>query len=78
MSETRDWADYTALRIADVELSNQILALISSEPGTVQSSLKSQFTSIEPERLRELCSWLNRVGRIRREKKGSSYALYKP
>ena len=78
MPETREWADHTALRIADVELSNQLLALVSTEPGTIQSSLKSRFSSIEPERMRELCAWLNRVGRLRREEKGNSYALYRP
>jgi curved DNA-binding protein CbpA len=52
-----------------------ILAYVNSCPGTIQSKLWKEVGQ-DPEQVRGHCYWLAAAGSIRREKAGSSYALF--
>jgi hypothetical protein len=76
MSETTEWASYIRERLQDATLADQVLEIVKATPGTLQAGLGKTVEGVDKERLRALCYWLERVGRLRREKQGRSYSLY--
>lgn len=80
MKELRDWLPSAEEAEADVEVVPQIVALVQSEPGILQSSLKSRLAggadADAGSAASNLAAWLEKAGRIQRVKKGSSYQLY--
>lgn len=69
------WLEGVNSAIEDLALSNQIITLVSEKPGILQKNLYKEIPAAQ-QRLGNLCYWLERVGRIRREKSGSSNAIY--
>jgi hypothetical protein len=76
MPETQQWAEEVALIIEDASLADRILLQVEASPGTVQARLKEVLELPDRERLSNICYWLAKVGRLKREKKGNSYALF--
>ncbi|HTV39212.1 MAG TPA: hypothetical protein VMF08_01445 [Candidatus Sulfotelmatobacter sp.] len=69
MAVTNEWLKAT-------DLVEDILARVTKEPGIHQLSLRDEFASSVHEKFREVCYWLARAGRIKREHSGRSYALW--
>ncbi len=82
VEELRDWLPYCEEAEADVEIVPRIVALVESEPGILQSSLKSRLPGdgdAEAQigaRASNLAAWLEKAGRILRVRNGSNYKLY--
>jgi hypothetical protein len=74
--ELRDWLPAADEAEADAEAVPPIMAAIQSEPGVLQSALKTRLPPGIGERASNLAAWLEKAGRIMRVKKGSSYQLY--
>ena len=71
----RGWQEKVNWALDRATLADRICSHISSNPGTIQSTLNSipELSSLD---IREITYYMERVGRIRREKSGSSYKLY--
>ena len=69
------WQALVEAMSADIEGVEAIVSLVAESPGVVQLHLKGKF-SPESTRLQDLCAWMEKVGRIRREKSGKSYKLF--
>ncbi len=76
VSELRDWLPAAEQAESDIELVVRIMAAVHQEPGLVQSRLKGHLGAADGHRISQLVGWLERAGRIRRVKKGSSHQLY--
>jgi len=74
--ELRHWLPAADQADEDILVVRHIMAAIHQRPGIIQSSLKRVLASDEGARISQLASWLEKAGRIRRVKKGSSYQLY--
>ena len=71
------WASAIEQYIEDAEIGERILSRARENPGILQTVIRDSLPPIPPEHVTELCYWLGRVGRLRREKKGGrSYALF--
>ena len=75
MPETQEWAKQVSLLIEDASLVNRVLTHVRSCPGTVQAGLKDVLGNPDARRLSNVCYWLTKVGRLKRERRGNSYAL---
>jgi len=79
VTDLRDWLPSADEAEADVEIVTRIMALVSAEPGVLQSSLKTRLPDHDADAssgASNLAAWLEKAGRIKRVKKGSSYQLY--
>lgn len=73
--ETHQWASAIKGFIHDAEVGDQILEMVRRQPGVLQTTLRSSLPGVDSARVTELCYWLARVGRLKRTKRGRSYAL---
>ncbi len=74
--ELRDWLPSAERAEADIELVVGIMGVVHREPGLAQSGLKAHLGAADGRRVSQLAAWLEKAGRIRRVKKGSSHQLY--
>lgn len=65
-----------AMVTPEAGLDNRILAVLAEAPGLAQTELYLEFPDAERRVLQKLLRRLEDSGRLRREKKGSSYRLY--
>ncbi len=61
---------------ASLSLEDEILAAIENLPGVKQTELYSSFADISKKQLQQQLKDLADSGKLKREKKGSSYLLY--
>lgn len=66
----------SAVSDAESDPVGQILTLVGNEPGIKQTEVYSRLSDVPRKSIQELLRKLADDGRIRREKKGSSYQLY--
>jgi hypothetical protein len=59
----------------DLHLVRQIIAVVAAKPGVLQRDLGDHLPDTDRRRLAILAGWLEKAGRIRRVRTGSSYAL---
>ena len=76
--ELRDWLPSAEQAEADIELVVGIMGVVHREPGLAQAGLKAHLGVADGRRVFQLAAWLEKAGRIRRVKKGSSHQLYPP
>jgi len=76
ISETGKCADDVAKLIEDSTIGNRIVQLVEQHPGLVQRELKAVLLAADQSRISNICYWLEKVGRVRREKEGKSYKLF--
>ena len=74
--ELREWLPSAEQAEADIELVVGIMGVVRREPGLAQSGLKAHLGVADGRRVSQLAAWLEKAGRIRRVKKGSSLQLY--
>jgi hypothetical protein len=76
VAELRAWLPAADQAEEDLIMVPRIVAAVRASPAVIQSSLKSILGCAQGSRISQLASWLEKAGRIRRVKKGSSYQLY--
>ncbi len=59
-----------------VTLDSQVLSLIRSRPGRLQTDIYRELSQVDRKVLQELMLRLDRAGLIRRVKEGSTYKLF--
>jgi len=69
------WGYTVALAQDRAVLADRVYSHIANHPGVIQSTLKDSF-DVTAADIREVAYFMERVGRIQREKSGSSYKLY--
>jgi len=55
---------------------DEIVAAVTNLPGVKQTELYGSFPDVDKKKLQQLIKELTDSGRLKREKQGSSYALY--
>ena len=73
--ELEPWKSRVDQALADAALAERILDHLRQKPGTMQTRVHTVVDATQ-ERTRSICYWMTRLGRIRREKSGRSYALF--
>jgi len=73
---TVDWAEEVEECIAQLGIVDAILRAATETPGVVQVKLRKELAVEDGREFAHVCYWMERVGRLRREKRGSSYALF--
>ncbi|HUP21313.1 MAG TPA: DnaJ domain-containing protein [Thermoanaerobaculia bacterium] len=76
LPELAPWKNEPDRHLENLDLFAKISSSIDSNPGCLQSSVKEIVGIDDGRRLANLISWLEKAGRIRRVRQGSSYALY--
>lgn len=76
LPELAPWKSEPQRHLENLDLFAKITGAIESHPGCLQSSIKGLVRTDDGRRLATLISWLEKAGRIRRLRQGSSYALY--
>jgi hypothetical protein len=71
----KGWGDAVILAQKRAVLGERILSYITDHPGTIQSSLRTKL-DVTGDDVRALVYYMERMGRVRREKSGRSYKLY--
>ncbi len=74
--ELNGWMDTVESHERDAVLVQRILAAVAAEPGIRQRELKRHVGDADGRRPSTLAEWLDKSGRIRREKDGSTYRLF--
>ncbi|AMV72693.1 hypothetical protein JCM30471_12090 [Desulfuromonas carbonis] len=59
-----------------VTLDNQVLSLIRTRPGRLQTDIYREMSQVDRKTLQELLLRLDRGGLVRRVKEGSTYKLF--
>jgi len=59
-----------------LSLEDEILAAVNNLPGVKQTELYTSFADINRKQLQQLLKEMDDGGKLKREKKGSSYLLY--
>ena len=75
LPELDPWEEEVCAAYGNAEFSKGILAFVSEHPGTRQSRL-GKTIGISGQTVRWLVYYLEKTGRLRREKKGNTYELY--
>jgi len=57
-------------------LEDEILAAVNNLPGVKQTELYDSFTDVTKKHLQQVLKEMDDSGKLKREKKGSSYLLY--
>lgn len=70
------WKDEPERHLENLDLFAKISSAIASNPGCLQSTFKEIVGVDDGRRVSTLISWLEKAGRIRRVRKGSTYALF--
>ncbi len=78
VSELRQWLGAADQAERDLELAARIVTAVQREPGLLQAELKERIGAEDGRRLALLSGWLEKAGRLRRVKKGSSHQLSLP
>ncbi len=60
----------------DIGLNDQIVLVVEGSPGLAQAEIYDKFPNEDRRELQKLLRQLDQAGRLRREKKGSSYRIY--
>ena len=60
----------------DIGLNDQIMLVVEDSPGLAQAEIYDKFPGTDRRELQKLLRQLDQSGRLRREKKGSSYRIY--
>jgi len=76
IQETKSWAENVAHLIEDSEIGDGIVQVVQQNPGIEQGKLKSRLAVDDGKRIANIAYWLEKVGRIRREKEGTKYRLF--
>lgn len=74
--ELHDWIPAADEADRDADLVDGIVALVARVPGVRQVELKKQLGTPDGRRLSTLAEWLEKAGRIRRVRAGSTYELF--
>ncbi len=61
---------------AAMSLEDEVLAAVNNMPGVKQTDMYSSFADVDKKQLQQLFKDMADDGRLKREKKGSSYLLY--
>lgn len=61
---------------ASFNLEDEVLAAVKNLPGVKQTELYESFADVNKKQLQQLLKDLDEGGKLKREKKGSSYLLY--
>ena len=69
-------AKATPVADEDMSLEGEILEAVNNLPGVKQTELYSSFSDVSKKQLQTLLKELDDAGKLKREKKGSSYLLY--
>lgn len=75
IQETHIWAEDVANLVEDAEIGNRIVQLVEMNSGVSQSELKERLAFQDGGRFSNIVYWLEKVGRIKREREGKSYRL---
>ena len=74
--ELEDWLSVADQAARDADLVSGIVEAVGAQPGLRQIELKKHVGTSDARRLSTLADWLEKAGRIRRVRKGSSYELF--
>lgn len=61
---------------ASLSLEDEILAAVKNLPGVKQTEIYTSFADVNRKQLQQLLKEMDDGGKLKREKKGSSYLLY--
>lgn len=73
--ELAPWISAVDQHDEDLRLFESILRVVATNPGSLQTDVKSLVGAADGRRLGTLVSWLEKAGKIRRTKSGSTYSL---
>jgi hypothetical protein len=76
--ELEPWRSEVEQHIEDRRLFAAMIAAIEKNPGRLQPEIKTLIDADDGRRVATLISWLEKAGRLVREKKGKTYALWLP
>jgi len=76
--ELQDWISVADQAARDADLVEGILGAVAAGPGLRQTDLKKHVGIPDARRLSTLAEWLEKAGRLRRVKTGSTYLLSLP
>jgi len=74
--ETQNWADRAKEFIENCEIGNQIINVVSENPGISQLEIKQKIELKDQSEISFIIYWLAKVNRLTRNKYGRSYKLY--
>jgi hypothetical protein len=74
--ELEEWRSTVDAHEADADLVDAIMRAVATEPGVHQRHLKARTGAPDGRRPATLADWLEKAGRIRREREGTTYRLY--
>lgn len=74
--ELAPWKDEPQRHLENLDIFDKISNAIEARPGCPQTSIKELVGLDDGRRLATFISWLEKAGRIRRVRQGSTYALY--
>jgi len=75
LPELKPWKGDVRMAYSNAEFSKNILAYVHEHPGTLQSQL-GKAVGLSGQTVRWLIYYLEKTGRLRRKKSGSTYELY--
>lgn len=81
LSETLElqmWMGAAETAEKDADIVDKILDLVSREAGVLQADLKKHLAMEDGRRPSTLVQWLEKAGRLRRERRGQTYRLFPP
>jgi len=73
--ELQDWRIFVEGLLEDVEIGEKIIAVVKQTPGIRQFDMKGTVGTADGRRIATICLWLEKVGRLRRERQGRSFTL---
>ena len=76
LPELSPWKEEPERHLENLDLFAKISSVIAENPGCLQSSFKELVGVADGRRVANLISWLEKAGRIRRVRQGSTYELY--
>lgn len=76
--ELRKWMDAAESAKTDLDTVETILECVNHNPGVLQRDLKNHISNKDGRRIATLVEWLEKAGRIKRERQGQTHRLSAP
>jgi hypothetical protein len=75
LPDLQDWKERIAQHFDDLRLFRDVVAAVRLHPNCLQTSVKGLVGATDGKRVATIIGWLEKAGRIRRTKQGSTYTL---
>ena len=76
--ELRKWMDTADSARTDLDTVEAILECVTHTPGVMQRDLKDSIPNKDGRRIATLADWLEKAGRLKRQRQNQTYRLYVP